>query len=335
MKPERSQLFRSVFEAYLELYASRDEGLLELFSQNFSGCTGGGDFLVKNRDDWIKVTQQDFSQVKERIRFEELDYSVQDISNDVAIIAATFHIHLPIPDNIFSKEITRLVLVFRLENDEWKIVHNSYSNPYHLVQAGEVFPVNGLQERNRELELMVEERTQAIKEANDKLEALSNTDWLTGIANRRYFDQLLVQEWNRAQRAESAISLVMLDVDHFKLYNDKHGHLVGDVCLQKLAKTLTKTARRAGDLVARYGGEEFVVLLPDTGADDALQIARRIQREVWSLVLANPETPSGIITVSLGMASMIPSGKNNPEELVRQADLALYRAKESGRDCIR
>ena len=334
MKTERELLIRRQFDEYLEMYASRDEALLDRFSENFSGCTGGGNFLVKSRDAWVNITRQDFSQVGDRIRFDVLDFSIQDVSSDVAIVTATFHIHLPIPDHFFSRETTRLVLVFRLENDGWKIVHNSYSNPYHMVQEGEVFPIHGLQERNRELELLIEERTQTIKEANDKLEAQSNTDWLTCLANRRYFDRMLVQEWNRAQRAESTISLIMLDVDHFKHYNDEYGHQAGDLCLQALAKAMTQTARRAGDLVARYGGDEFVVLLPETNADDALEIARRIQREVWSLSLPHIEIPMGIITVSVGVASLIPSNQQIPEDLVLQADLALYQAKKARHNCL-
>ena len=126
----------------------------------------------------------------------------------------------------------------------------------------------------------------------------------------------------------------MLDVDVFKHFNDHYGHLAGDGCLQALAGVLAKTGRRAGDLVARYGGEEFVVLLPDTNTHDALSTARRIQHDVWSLALPHAETSPGIVTVSLGVASLVPSRQHIPEDLVRQADSALYRAKQSGRNCL-
>ena len=334
MQPERQHLIQTLFDEYIEMYAARDDRLTARFSENFSGYTGGGNFLVKDRAEWVKVTRQDFSQVPTRIRIEMLDLSMQDISADVVVVTAFFHIHLPIPDNILSRETARLVLVFRWEGEDWKIAHSGISIPYHLVRPGEVYPINGLQERTRELETLVEERTRALEEANNKLEVLSNTDGLTGIANRRNFDRILAQEWHRAQRAGTRLALVMLDVDLFKHFNDHYGHVAGDGCLQALAQALVKAGRRAGELVARYGGEEFVVLLPDTSREDALEAARRMQHEVWSLALPHAEMSPGIVTCSFGVASLIPSQEHIPEDLVRQADAALYRAKQSGRNCL-
>lgn len=197
MRPEREHLIRSLFDEYIEMYASRDDRLTARFSANFSGYTGGGDFLVKDRNEWMRITRQDFAQVIGRIRVEMLDLSMQDISDDVVVVTAFFHIHLPMPDHILSRETARLVLIFRLEGEDWKIVHSGISIPCHLVRDGEVYPLKGLHERNRELETLVEQRTRALEQANDKLEALSYTDGLTGIANRRNFDRMLAQEWNR------------------------------------------------------------------------------------------------------------------------------------------
>lgn len=333
-RPDRQQLIRSLFNEYIEMYASRDDRLTARFSGNFSGYTGGGDFLVKDRDDWVKITRQDFSQVTGRIRIEMLDVSMQDISDEVVIVTSLFHIHLPDVDHILSRKSARLVLVFRLESEDWKIVHSGISIPYGLVREGEVYPVKGLHEQTRELEVVVEERTRALEEANRKLEALSNTDALTGLANRRNFDRVLAQEWNRGQRAGTPLTLVMLDVDRFKHFNDRYGHLAGDACLVALARVLVHAGRRAGDLVARYGGEEFVVLVPGTSGLDAVATARHIQNEVWALELPHAETAPGIVTVSLGVASVVPSAQHTPEHLLREADSALYRAKQSGRNCL-
>lgn len=334
MPAERQQLIRSLFDEYIELYAARDDRLTARFSENFSGYTGGGDFLVKDRDEWVKITRQDFAQVTGRIRIEVLDLALQDLSDEVVVATAFFHIHLPIPDHILSRETARLVLVFRLEGEDWKIVHSGISIPYGLVREGEVYPIKGLHERNRELETLVEERTRSLEESKNKLEALSNTDGLTGIANRRYFDRMLAQEWNRAQRAGAPLALVMLDVDLFKHYNDHYGHVAGDGCLQALARALVKAGRRSSDLVVRYGGEEFVVLLPDTSMHDVLEAARRMQHEVWSLALPHAQTGPGIVTFSLGVASLVPSRQQAPEDLVRLADSALYCAKAAGRNCV-
>lgn len=334
MQPERHQLIRSLFDQYIVMYAGRDDRLTERFSETFSGFTGGGDFLVKDRNEWVKITRQDFAQVQSPIRIDMLDFSMQDLSDDVVVTTGFFHIHLPITDHILSQETARLVLIFRLEDGDWKIVNSTISIPYHLVQDGEVYPMKGLFERNRELEALVEERTRALEATNAKLEALSNTDGLTDIANRRSFDRMLAQEWNRTQRAGLPLSLIILDVDHFKHYNDHYGHLAGDDCLKKLAQALVLAERRAGRLVARYGGEEFVMLLPGAGAQEALQTAQRIQQEIWDLALAHAETDPGIVTVSLGVASLVPTCRNCAEDLLRQADKALYQAKHLGRNRV-
>ncbi len=334
MRPERQQLIRSLFDEYIEMYAARDDRLTARFSENFSGYTGGGDFLVKDRDEWVKITRQDFAQVTGRIRIEMLDLSMQDISDDVVLVTAFFHIHLPVPDEFLSREAARLVLLFRREGEEWKIAHSGISIPYGQTSDGEVYPIKSLTESNRELATLVEERTQALAAANSKLEALSNSDGLTGIANRRYFDLMLTQEWKRAQRTGEHLALLMVDVDLFKDYNDRYGHVAGDGCLQALAHALELGGRRAGELVARYGGEEFAVLLPNTSGPEAMDAARRIQQAIWSLKLAHAETRPGIVTVSLGAASLVPSREHTPEDLVRIADAALYRAKAAGRDCV-
>jgi diguanylate cyclase (GGDEF)-like protein len=335
MRSERQLLIRALFDEYIEMYASRDDRLTARFSDDFSGYTGGGDFLVKDRDEWVKITRLDFSQVTGRIRIELLDLVMQDISDDVAIVTSLFHIHLPVSEHILSRENARLVLAFRREGEVWKVVHSGISIPYLRVGEGEVYPIKGLQQRYHELESLVEERTRALEESNSKLEILSNTDSLTAIANRRHFDQILEKEWNRAQRFGGSVALILLDVDHFKHFNDQYGHLAGDDCLNAIARALTQAARRAPDLVARYGGEEFAVLLPNSSGDDAMHVALRILDDIRSLRIPHAEAAHSIVTVSLGVVSLVPSKRSVPADLVRQADVALYRAKHAGRDCVK
>jgi diguanylate cyclase (GGDEF)-like protein len=334
MRPERHHVIQALFDQYIEMYAARDDRLTERFSQNFSGFTGGGDFLVKDREQWVKITRLDFSEVPSRIKIEILDLSLQDLCEDVVVATAFFHIHLPFAESILSQETARLVLIFRLEGEQWMIVNSTISIPYYLVQPGEVYPIGNLYERNRELEELVELRTKALEETNAKLEMMSNTDALTAISNRRRFDQILAQEWERGKRAGTSLALIMIDVDHFKHYNDHYGHLAGDTCLRALARALEQGGQRAGDLVARYGGEEFVVLLPNTNTAGAMKIAQVIQQEVWALQLPHAESSPGIVTVSLGVASFVPTRRDNPEDLLRLTDVALYQAKQSGRNCI-
>lgn len=182
--PDRQALIRALFDEYIEMYAARDEHLAGHFSDNFSGYTGGGDFLVKDRQAWQAITRQDFAQVPRRIRIEMLDLSLQDISPEVVVVTAFFHIHLPMPEHVLSREVARLVLIFRLEGLAWKIVHSGISIPYPLVQDGEVYPMRGLIERNHALEALVAERTQALHVseamyrslAEDTLDVLWKTD---------------------------------------------------------------------------------------------------------------------------------------------------------------
>ena len=171
MQPERERLIRSLFDEYIEMYAARDDRLTTRFSQNFSGYAGSSDQLVTDRETWIKITRLDFAQVPERIGIEMLDLALQDFSTDVVGVTAFFHIHLPVPEHILARETARLVLVFRREGDDWMIAHSGISIPFGLAGQGEVYPMTRLQDRNRELEALVEERTQALKVANDQLAA--------------------------------------------------------------------------------------------------------------------------------------------------------------------
>lgn len=335
MSPERQRLIRMLFEEYIELYAARDARLLGRFSSSFSGFSGSSDRLVRSREEWLSVTSQDFAQVPGRIGIEMVDFHAQEISDDVAAATAFFHIHLPVPDPVFARETARLVLVFRREDDDWKIVHSSVSIPYGTARQGDVFATDRLAEHNRELRQLVQEHTTALAHANDQLRQLSCTDALTGVANRRRFDQALAHEWARAQRAQLPLALIMLDVDGFKHFNDQYGHLAGDSCLQTLALTLAQTGGpRESDLVARFGGEEFVVLLPGADAAAAREVAERIQQAVVALALPHDGAPWGIVTVSFGVASMRPQREQAPAELVRRADRAMYRAKQAGRNRV-
>ena len=165
------QNIRHLFDDYLQMYASRDDRLTTFFSEDFSGFTGGGDVLVKDREGWVAITRQDFAQVKDPLRIELKDLAIQNLSDTIAVATGFFTIHLPIEDHILSKETARLVLIFNLEAAGWKIAHSSISIPYHLVREGEVYPLQELAERNRILEEQIAERTVQLSEAKKTAEA--------------------------------------------------------------------------------------------------------------------------------------------------------------------
>lgn len=173
-----------------------------------------------------------------------------------------------------------------------------------------------------------------LNEANLELQRLSMTDSLTGIANRRMFDISLAREWRRCQRLKKPMSVIMIDVDHFKKYNDRYGHQEGDDCLVAVAQELARTAPRPGDLVARYGGEEFVMILSDTDENGAHWVANRIRQHVAGLNLPHEDSSGGHVTVSCGVSSVLPANELSVDMLMKSADTALYLSKSQGRNTV-
>jgi diguanylate cyclase (GGDEF)-like protein/PAS domain S-box-containing protein len=172
-----------------------------------------------------------------------------------------------------------------------------------------------------------------LEKVNRRLQALAGTDGLTGLANRRGFDEVLAREYRRARRNRTGLSLIMIDVDHFKAFNDHYGHPEGDESLRRVAKAIRATLRRPGDLAARYGGEEFGVILPDTNEAAAVAIAEELRRAVLRIGLPHRGTPSGLLSISCGVASA-ECCESDAAVLIEQADLALYLAKRNGRNSV-
>ncbi len=173
----------------------------------------------------------------------------------------------------------------------------------------------------------------SLLEANDRLLSLSSQDGLTGIHNRRHFDEVIMWEWKVAARSKQALSLLMIDVDCFKALNDRYGHQQGDQCLRSIAADLQAKLKRPNDLVARYGGEEFVVVLPNSNLEGAIAVAEEIRQSVARLALPNEASiVEKVVTVSVGVSSRTPSEEIQVEDLIKSADRALYQAKASGRN---
>lgn len=171
--------------------------------------------------------------------------------------------------------------------------------------------------------------------ANRELQLLSNSDGLTGLANRRYFNELMDTEWKRAVRAREPLAVVMIDVDDFKRYNDTYGHLAGDEVLKTVGKTMRAGAERPADLAARFGGEEFILVLPNTEFDGAIYIAERLRKALDQLAIEHSAASCGAhVTVSVGVACTVPLQADTPGRLIGAADAALYDAKRTGRNRV-
>ena len=190
---------------------------------------------------------------------------------------------------------------------------------------------------NRALEQMAQQlaaRESHLLEENRQLDHLAQVDGLTGIANRRCFDERLRAEWAASAATSRPLSLLMIDVDYFKQFNDHYGHLAGDNCLKAIAASLGHEARREGDFLARYGGEEFALILPSVSAESALDVADRARQAVFDLPLENTQCPLGRITISIGVAAVVATEDQNVEGLIEAADTALYHAKRRGKNAV-
>ncbi|PKG81380.1 sensor domain-containing diguanylate cyclase [Colwellia sp. 75C3] len=191
-----------------------------------------------------------------------------------------------------------------------------------------------LHQMNSELESLVAKRTKALEEANKQLKISSETDFLTKLSNRLFYERRLCENISTAKRNDTYLSLLMIDIDNFKIYNDEYGHDNGDITLCSVAQSIADSLPRATDLVSRFGGEEFVVLLPETDATGAFAIAERIRKNIEALAIKYTQSDTGVVTVSIGIEAL-KAGTLNKIDLFKHADIALYTAKDNGRNCTK
>ena len=243
-----------------------------------------------------------------------------------------------IPTTFFSTNgiqigsaIEMLLLAFALA-DRYNVIRIEKEHAQRQALLAQQQLVESLQSSERQLESRVARRTDELTLLNAKLEALSATDSLTGLANRRRFDELLEAEWRRGLRERRPLSVGILDVDWFKKYNDCYGHVAGDQCLQQIAKVLSASVCRAGDLAARYGGEEFAFIAVGADAQSVLALAQRICESLVQSRWQHESSEFGCVTASVGVASIVPTEDASPLDLLKAADEALYQAKEQGRN---
>ena len=263
MKTDDYQRIRQLLDDYLRMYASRDDRLTAHFSEDFSGFTGGGDFLVKDREQWVAITRQDFAQVKDPIHIELKDLALQQLDDTIAVATSFFTIHLPIEDHVLSRETARLVLIFRKEAAEWKISHSSISIPYALVREGEVYPLQELTVRNQFLEELIDERTVQLSEANDRLQQTN------AVLAREIAEHKLAEEALRKTKQQYDNLVSKISVGIYILRSAPDGTFTWDYVSPRMAEILNV---KAETLLADSRGW-FQTIHPDD-ADSFLELNR-------------------------------------------------------------
>jgi len=232
---------------------------------------------------------------------------------------------------LYSQHVVRSGHDMGMSAENWCVMPKLGNHLYLAIDAGPIHDEDG------NLIAVVETLRDMTdqKRAEMALQTLAAKDGLTGLANRRAFDQALRAEWARAQRSGKPMSLLFVDVDHFKLFNDKHGHQSGDECLRAVAAIVGAQALRPLDLAARYGGEEFAIILPETDDNGACEVAERIRKAVMDLKIAHGASRAGSnVTLSVGVATQVPGLDAAPDDLLGLADQALYAAKRLGRNRV-
>ncbi|MFA6195824.1 MAG: GGDEF domain-containing protein [Sulfurimonas sp.] len=260
----------------------------------------------------------------------------------IALILLAFFIYLMKREFKYLKELSEHVLSYdpKLNNcslipssrlDEVGVIHNAIISMVQKINSYTQL----LDATNLSLEDKIKERTKELKKANQQLKALSVTDELTQLANRRSFEEYFQNHWELAKRQGVAISIVMCDIDYFKKVNDTYGHLGGDAVLKNIAQIMQTSLKRNTDFIARYGGEEFIIVMYDTNADIAYELCTRIQDNLKNMEdFVFQGTTMKPVTMSFGISSTVPQKDDISEELIKHADNALYKAKDNGRDCI-
>jgi two-component system, cell cycle response regulator len=219
------------------------------------------------------------------------------------------------------------VSISPVRDEAGKVTH------YIAVQT-DISEYKRVEEERQRYQSSLQQMNLELYDLNQKLHRLANSDGLTGVANRRRFEEHLEQEWRRTIRENQPLSIILGDIDYFKPYNDTYGHLVGDDCLKAIAGAINRVVNRPADLVARYGGEEFAIILPNTPVEGTMQVAQLIRQEVQKLRIPHRSSlVADYVTMSLGIATKIPTAQMSPKALIEAADIALYQAKEQGRNC--
>lgn len=329
MEPNGTVAIRQAVHAYLDAWLRERDlaAVLEWHTPHISGFGTGADEVAFTPEDVERIVGRDIEQVPEPFGYELHREDVRLITDDIALVMLVFDMIIDTRGQQVRLNGLRASLLLRLVDGEWRLEHLHGSFPASVHGDDEPYPVKELEERSQMLERMVKDRTQSLEAAQRRLERLATTDPLTGLNNRMKANEMLADEIRRTERHATPLSVIMMDLDHFKPINDSLGHGRGDTVLTGLGQLLAERVRDT-DRAARWGGEEFLILCPQSDIDAAQHLAEGLRQAVEDADLGIGQP----LTASFGVARLAPG--ETAEALVDRADRALYAAKHAGRNRV-
>ncbi|MCX8057860.1 MAG: diguanylate cyclase [Spirochaetes bacterium] len=320
---------KNSFFYYLKVYlTNRDfNEVKKLFSPNFRGFGTGFDEVITDIDKAILLYKRDIEELPDPIQYEILSLHIDSPFNNIGIVWCKFNVRLSISKQEVKLNNLRLSMVWIKNNDKWYIEHMHISLPTAAHGEEEAYPIKEIEDRNKVLQKLVDEKTEELKQANLELEKIAVTDKLTGLNNRSNLEKFLISELERSTRYNRPFSIIMIDIDHFKETNDKFGHIVGDKVLQQFSKLIYENLRKS-DICGRWGGEEFIIICPETDIDGAYLLADKLRK----IIEKNDFNIVHFKTASFGVTSF--NKNDNYETIIERVDKALYEAKNSGRNKV-
>lgn len=314
---------------YLRTYfVRRDlEGTVALFGARVSGFGTGAEEVATSHEELFACYARDCAEAPNSVSYTLRDVRALPLTPGSGVCSCRLDIRTMVQNQHLRINGLRLTLAFALEEGSWRIRHMHLSLPTTEHGDNESYPIKELEERNAVLQRLVEERTRQLNDAVQEIRQLAVTDKLTGLNNRRMLDDLLVMEVERSRRYGNTFSVIMIDIDHFKQFNDAHGHAVGDDVLVEFASRVGAELRKS-DMVGRWGGEEFLVICPETDVVQAGEVAEALR----TAVAARPFQEGRRLSASFGVA--VYEAGDTPEILIVRADMALYAAKHQGRNRV-
>ncbi len=326
MEREIEKIYRDFMESY---YLNHDlEKSLTFLDKGFTAIGTGKDERAEGLEEARKFFERDFTQGPNPIQVHYYSIKPFLLSENICILLSCYKLTTTIEGLPLELDHVRSTMVFSKKEDGWKIIHSHISLPFMMQKEGESFPLEALRYRNKLLQNIITKKKEELGRLMEELEKLATFDKITGIYNRSKLEEILSYEIERAKRYNHPLSLIMLDIDHFKEVNDTYGHLVGDDVLRDIATFVSRIIRKT-DIFARWGGDEFVILCPSTDLSGACTLGEKIRRETEDHNFNIKKS----ITVSMGITQLRP--EDDAVSFIQRADKLLYKAKNEGRNMIK